>query len=297
MGQGLLDEASQANEELAKLSPEFIGVYANRYLLAFLRSDQTTMAALESLAKGKPDDGDALSAFGAKAAYFGKFKESEALATRARDVFKSQKRPENEAQIMLSMAIREGTFGHCQQAKQNVTAGLALDRGRISLGMAGIASAICQDTAQGQSLIDEMTKRFPKDTATVECIVPLIRAALDFDRGNAASAVQILEPLRSKEGGLFLGVIANYLRGRCYLQLRMGKEASAEFEKVIAARGVDPFGVEHPLAHLGLARASLLDGDTSKARKEYQDFLALWKDADQDVPMLSEARKEYEALK
>jgi hypothetical protein len=77
----------------------------------------------------------------------------------------------------------------------------------------------------------------------------------------------------------------------------MGREAAAEFEKIIAARGVEVFAVEHVLAHLELARAALLTGDTSKARKEYQDFLALWKDADQDLPMLTEARKEYEALK
>jgi len=109
--------------------------------------------------------------------------------------------------------------------------------------------------------------------------------------------VQTLEPVRSKELGIILGVIANYLRGKAYLQQRMGLEAAAEFEKIIAHRGVDVFGVEHVLAHLELARAAMLTGDTAKARKEYQDFLALWKDADQDVPMLIEARKEYEALK
>jgi hypothetical protein len=77
----------------------------------------------------------------------------------------------------------------------------------------------------------------------------------------------------------------------------MGPEAAAEFEKIIALPGVDAFGVEHVFAHLELARAAMLTGDTAKARKEYQDFLALWKDADQDLPMLLEARKEYEALK
>jgi tetratricopeptide (TPR) repeat protein len=195
------------------------------------------------------------------------------------------------------MALIEALFGRCPQARQNVIAGLALDRGRISLGSAGFASGICQDTAQAQNLIDELSKRFPLDTATIECAVPMIKAILELNRGNAQEALQILEPLRNKELGLFLGVATNYLRGRCYLQLRMGREASAEFEKIIAARGVDIFAVEHVLSHLDLARAAMITGDTSKARKEYQDFLALWKDADQDLPMLSEARSEYEALK
>ena len=297
MGQGLFDEAAQANEELAKLSPQYPGVTLTRYVLAFFRGDQGTMAAVESSVKGKPEEGEALSIFAARAAYLGKFKESESLSAQALTMFKSQRRAENAGQLMLSMAIREAVFGRCQQSRQNVAAGLALDRGRISLGSAGLASAICKDTAQAQSMIDEMAKRFPKDTATVACIVPVIKAMLELNRGNAAGSLQILEPLRSREFGIFLGIISNYLRGKSYLQQRMGPEAAAEFEKVIAHRGVDAFGVEHVLAHLDLARAAMLTGDTSKARKEYQDFLALWKDADQDVPMLLEARKEYEALK
>jgi len=295
IGQGLFDEAAQANEELAKLNPDFIAVHATRYLLAFLRGDLSAVAAME--AQVKPDEADAFSNFAARAAFFGKFKESESLATQALATFKSQKRLENAGQLTLVMAIREGAFGRCEQSRQNVAAGLALDRGRISLGSAGLASAICKDTAQAQSLIDEMTKRFPKDTGTVDCTVPVIKAVLELNSGNGAAAIQTLEPVRSKELGLILGVIANYLRGKAYLQQRMGPEAAAEFEKIIAHRGVDAFGVEHVLAHLELARASILTGDTAKARKEYQDFLALWKDADQDVPMLLEARKEYEALK
>ena len=69
-----------------------------------------------------------------------------------------------------------------------------------------------------------------------------------------------------------------------------------EFKKVIDARGVEPFSPAHTLAHLGLARAAALNGDTSAARKSYQDFFAMWKDADQDLPVLVEARKEYERL-
>jgi eukaryotic-like serine/threonine-protein kinase len=219
------------------------------------------------------------------------------LATQAVATFKTQKRSENAGQVMLVMAIREGAFGQCEQSRRNVAAGLALDRGRISLGSAGLASAICKDTAQAQSLIDEMTKRFPRDTGTVDCIVPVIKAVLELNGGNGAAVIQTLEPVRSKELGIILGVIANYVRGKAYLQQRMGPEAAAEFEKIIAHRGVEAFGVEHVLAHLELARAAMLTGDTAKARKEYQDFLALWKDADQDLPMLIEARKEYEALK
>jgi len=78
---------------------------------------------------------------------------------------------------------------------------------------------------------------------------------------------------------------------------RMGNEAAAEFKKVIEQRGVDLLSCTHTLAHLGLGRALALSGDTAGARKAYQDFFALWKDADTDLPVLAEARKEYDGLK
>ena len=88
-----------------------------------------------------------------------------------------------------------------------------------------------------------------------------------------------------------------YLRGHAYLLLRQGNEAAAEFQKILEHRGIVlnfPLGA---LAHIGLARAGVLAGDTVKARKAYQDFFALWKDADPDIPILREARAEYARLK
>ena len=93
------------------------------------------------------------------------------------------------------------------------------------------------------------------------------------------------------------GFWLTYLRGQIYLRQKAGNEAAAEFQKILDHRGVEPLSPLYPLAHLGLARASALSGDPAKARREYQDFLALWKDADQDLPILIEAKKEYEQLK
>jgi len=89
----------------------------------------------------------------------------------------------------------------------------------------------------------------------------------------------------------------NYLRGQAYLGERKGAEAASEFQKILDHRGWSPLSPLYPLAHLGLARAAVLQGDPTKARKSYQDFLALWKDADADLPILIEAKKEYEKLK
>jgi eukaryotic-like serine/threonine-protein kinase len=293
---GRFDEAAQANEELARINPESPSIYFNRYLLAFHRGDSAGMDALMARFKGKPEEPDVLDILSQTASYYGKMKEANALTMRARDMFKSQKRTENGSQIMMSIAERQALIGKCQDAKQNVAEGLALDRGRITLAGAGLAAAECNDTGMAQSLIDEMLKQYPDNTPLVRIVVPIMKARLALKRGNGAEAVQILEPLRGYEVGLISGVITLYLRGQCYLQQRMGKEAAAEFEKILSHPGVDDQALQHVLAHLGLARAAVLMNDQGRARKEYQDFFALWKDADQEMTPLVEAKKEYGEL-
>ena len=88
----------------------------------------------------------------------------------------------------------------------------------------------------------------------------------------------------------------SYTRGLAYLQEKSGREAAAEFQETIANRGAAALSVLYPLSHLGLARANALAGDLPKARKSYQDFLALWKDADADIPILIQAKQEYAKL-
>jgi eukaryotic-like serine/threonine-protein kinase len=125
----------------------------------------------------------------------------------------------------------------------------------------------------------------------------MFRAVIEKDRGNVDEAIQLLEQLRSYDLGLVTGLGITYMRGYLYLHQRRGNEAIAEFKKIIDNPGIDPFSPAHPLAHLGVARAAAVNGDTAGARKTYQDFFALWKDADPDLPVLVQARKEYEQLK
>ena len=93
------------------------------------------------------------------------------------------------------------------------------------------------------------------------------------------------------------GLYAVYVRGVAYLAAHQGSEAASEFQKILDHRGPvhnDPIGA---LAHLELGRAYAMQGDTTKARGAYQDFLALWKDADPDIPILKQAKAEYAKLK
>ena len=78
--------------------------------------------------------------------------------------------------------------------------------------------------------------------------------------------------------------------------MRQGTAAAGEFQKLIDYRGLIRACPLGPLAHLGMARAYVLQGDTAKARAAYADFLTLWKDADPDIPVLIAAKAEAAKL-
>ena len=246
---------------------------------------------------GHPTETDFLDIQTGAAAYYGQWHKASELGRRSTELSTSQDRKENAGQNETYFALLAAFFGNCRQAKESTVRGLALSRARIGLGVAGVALALCNEAGQAQSLIDELQKRFPKDTPTTGVMLPVIRAAMETNRGNAGRAIELLQPASRFELGNIAGFWLTYFRGQAYLRQRAGKEAAAEFQKILDHRGVEPLSPLYPLAHLGLARAASLSGDTAKSRKEYQDFFALWKDADPDLPLLIEARKEYEALK
>lgn len=126
-------------------------------------------------------------------------------------------------------------------------------------------------------------------------LVPLIQSRIELQRGNHAHAIELLETTRPYEGYALYQIA--YMRGQAYLNQQKGPEAAAEFQKILDHRGSQPTSPAYPLAYLGVARAAALSGDTAQARKAYQDFFALWKDADSDLSLLVEARGEYEKLK
>jgi len=130
--------------------------------------------------------------------------------------------------------------------------------------------------------------------------LPTLRAKLAVNRRNVSDALEDLRAATPYELGVstdspfnWTALYPVYVRGEVYLAAHQGNEAAAEFQKILDHPGMvlnEPIGA---LAHLGLARAYVLQGDTVKGRTAYQDFLTLWKDADPDIPILRQARKEY----
>jgi tetratricopeptide (TPR) repeat protein len=228
--------------------------------------------------------------------YYGQRRKAQEMERRSIDLLLSLNRKEAAAEYQAVMGIYDAEFGLCDQAKQ-ATQSLAIARGRFTLASVAMALAACNDAAQATALSDELKKRFPQDTGTIYFVLPMTRALMELSRGNTTQAIEATQPVMRFEYGTLPGIWLPYVRGLIFLKAKSGGEAANEFQKIIDHPGLEPFSPFNALAHLGLARASVLNGDTVKARKEYQDFLAMWKDADSDLPILIEAKKEYEQVK
>jgi serine/threonine protein kinase/tetratricopeptide (TPR) repeat protein len=297
IGLGRIDEAEQAAGELLKINPDSPTVHFQNYFFAFLRRDQAGMDREAQWARGRPEEADFESLLAVSAQSFGKLKEAEEHHKRSVDLFKRQGRNENASRELMTLAGNLIYVGRCQQANDHVKASLALFRGQMNLANAATIYAACGEQSEAQSLLDQVRAAYPKNTVVASIITPLVGAGIERSRGNIRQAIQLCESVRSYDLGIILGVSANYDRGLLYLEQRMGNEAAAEFKKIIDHRGIDFFSPGHALAHLGLGRAAVVNGDTAAARKSYQDFFALWKDADPDLPVMVQARKEYEQLR
>jgi eukaryotic-like serine/threonine-protein kinase len=109
---------------------------------------------------------------------------------------------------------------------------------------------------------------------------------------EVASPIELAGATNISNSGLWPA----YVRGEAYLMLHDGNRAAAEFQKYIDHRGIVRNSQIGMLARLGLARAYTQQGNTTKARSAYQDFLTAWKDADPDIPVLIQAKAEYAKL-
>jgi hypothetical protein len=157
---------------------------------------------------------------------------------------------------------------------------------------------------RASALLADLEKRFPEDTSARFNYCPSIRAAIALQRGNPAAAIEALQvnvpyelgAPRSSQHAFFGALYPVYLRGEAYLAQKNGPAADAEFQKIIAHRGIVISDIIGALAHVQQARARALSKDGAGARTAYQAFLSLWNDADADLPILADAKTEFSSL-
>ncbi len=208
---------------------------------------------------------------------------------RARDTMKLMNRSVDEP-------ITRATGREICQ-RRNVRALLIGTRVKLERSYTVTLEATNAQSGETMALADELAQKLPEHTLNNGVWLPTIRAAIELKRNQPDKAIQWLETARQYDAAYTIHFRSAWLRAQAYLQLKQGAQAAAEFQKIIDQRGWDVTSPLWPLAHLGLARAAVLQLDMTKAKQMYDEFFRLWKDADAELPVLMEAKKDYERVK
>ena len=305
-----LNRLSEAEAMLRKASQrriESIEFSLCRYFIAFLRNDQAAMesetaqrrAKLE--AQGWFEHQEALTL-----AYHGRLKEAARLSDRAVILSRQAGLHERAAQFEGARAVWNALFGVRAQAQKSATVALSAYRSRDADYGPAFALALLGESTQAHEIEVDLDKRYPEDTSVQFNYLPVLRALEALNEADAANALEMTQvaapydfavPGTAFYTGAFFGALYHvYVRGLAYSQLGHPSAATAEFQTIVDRPGLvlnDPIG---PMARLQLARALTASGDRTRSAAVYEDLLALWKDADPDVPILQQAKTEYAKL-
>ena len=286
-----LDRLPEARQLAEKLRAQGLGgarIHQRFLEMAYVEDDQAAIAREIQWFAGKPEE---YLSFGLQAAdrnVLGQRRESHKLYQRAAETALRQGLRDAAAEFEEADARADALSGNCQTARR--------------LGRPALALAICGDAAQAEKLAAETSKLFPNGTIWNAVQLPGIRAAIALNRDQPAKAWNCWHPPRHTSAltsrrficVAWLTWVCKRARRR---RLSSGKSwiTRAPIGPVPGAIRIGDSSTRSPI--LGLARASALAGDTAKARKAFQDFFELWKDADQDIPILRQARAEYAKLR
>jgi hypothetical protein len=292
-----LDDAANIIREGLVANPNDTRFRVEQYAVDFLRGDPL-LGRSESSTAINPADDELLYLQSKTESYSGRFIKARELARQAIESTRQKGLNGRAAVWAAAAAMREALVGRADAARQQAHAALDPTSGWDARSLTALALARVGDTDAAATLADGLSAELPASTLMQGYWLPAIRAEIELAKGNAKRAAEFLRPTSPYEladtavsGGPSL--YPTYLNGLAYLQTHDGVHAAAEFQKIRAHPGIVANDLIGALARLGLARAYALSGESSKARAAYQDFLALWKDADADIPLLKEARTEF----
>ena len=291
-----LEEARSVLQRAVDAKADNLFIHQGLYALAWLTGDEAGLQHEMKWAEGKPSEYLLLNDAASLAAAHGQLQKARELIDRSVHVSDHFGFKGTTADTKADWALIEAEAGDFSKARESAAASAALAHGRRNMVPAAIALAIAGDTARAQAIAEDLGHRFPDDTILRNVSIPSVAALLAMNRKAPEPAIEALRSASPYEYGIGQFPVAIYLRGQAYLQAKRGAEAAAEFHKIVDHRGILSVDPGHSLAKLGLGRAYVLTGDTAKAKAAYQDFLALWKDADPDVSILKQAKDEYGRL-
>jgi DNA-binding winged helix-turn-helix (wHTH) protein/tetratricopeptide (TPR) repeat protein len=286
-------EAEAVGQQAIQKKTDSTGLHATLFQIAYAENDPDAVAR-ETRWAHDHDDGwypwYFVSLQAEAAASGGKYHQSEDLFHKAHEIAAHKDLTEAADDLLMEEAEKELAFG--MQADARSTLQLVGKADRASADFA-VLSAECGDTAPAEHYLAAHADPNSQGTVTAFIDLPRVRAALAMYRGKPLDAIAALEPASLYE-------LATYeiltQRGQAYLVARQGEMAERQYEKILANPGVDALSMFYPLSHLGLARAYALENKSNESRVEYEKFIATWKGADADLPVLRQARQEYAHL-
>jgi len=303
------DEARQNIHEAQARKLDNFQFHNALYALAFLAADSAAMAEQQQWFAGNPEEYFGLALASDSEAYAGHLGKARELTKRAVDSAIRADSKEDAAIFQAIAAQREAAFGNAAKARQSAAEALKLAPASQGVGVeAALAFAMAGDTARAESLAQDLGKRYPLDTQVQSLWLPAIQAQLALNKGNPGAALNVLQaasPIELAQIGFVVNMSCLchvHVRGEAYLATRQGSAAATEFQKILDHSGIVWNCWTGALARLGVARANALEARTSqgadadaarvRALAAYKDFLALWKDADSDIPVLKQAKAE-----
>jgi len=301
-----LDEAKSIYEQAVARKLESPYLHENRYAVAFLESDTAEMKRQVAWGMGKPAAEDVLlSTDSDTQAYAGHLAKARELSRKAAEAAQRDQENETAALWLLNAAFREAEMGNSGEARTQTAAALSLASTRDLQILAGLILAGAGDSTRAEKLASDLRERSPLNTFLNRYWLPMIRAAVELNRGHPEQAIEHLQATSDYDlaspppnPGSGAPLYPVYLRGLAYLQAGDARRSASEFQKLIDRRSIVQNAILGALAYLqlGRAQAKAVPGDLARARQAYQDFLALWKDADRDIPVLKQAKAEYARL-
>jgi tetratricopeptide (TPR) repeat protein len=291
------DEARTVLADAAARGVNFISLSRMLYVLAFLDNDTAAMSRELKKAQQTPEGVWSSNWEARTLAFAGRIGAAHDGFQRAVEAVLESNGREYAGQWTMEDAEAHAVVGQCAEARREVAAGLNISRDNFTLERASRVLALCHAGADVESLMSELARRFPEAALTHRILLPITTAALALARGEDARALTALEPVKPYDDAPSSEFWPSYLRGQAYLHTKNGKAAAAEFERIVSGRGKAPTSPLYPLAYLGLGRALALNGDGERARRAYDEFLTLWKQADANLPQLAEARQESARLR
>ena len=269
-----------------------------RYWIAFFEGDEHAMQELLADAMGKPGVEDQLLLCASDTAgYRGHLRAARDWLEQAIASAKRADAPDRAALWETFQAQREVLLGNSREGLVHVERALALSTGDAVKAKAALALALVGEPARARALAADFEPQ-PTGELMHKFMIPIIQGAIYLQAGNPQKAIEVLNVALPYElgGEAQCCLTPAYLRGLAYLQLGQGTQAAAEFQKLLDHPGVVTNNQLGSLAPLQLGRAQAMMGDQTTARKSYQDFLTLWKDADPDIPIYQQAKAEYAKL-